>query len=134
MSDSLWPARLLCHGSFQARTLDSVATSFSRGSSQLRDQTLVSCVSCISRWILYHWATWGHYSIAIYNYVLSFISEITYTYIKYTYLKTGRKYVKYIGPFPKVTCTTNCCFLLCIVLYHCNSVQWILLLFKSINK
>ena len=31
---------------------------YSRGSSWSRDQTHVSCVSCIGRWILYHWATW----------------------------------------------------------------------------
>ena len=30
----LWPARLLCHGISQARTLEKVAISFSRGSSQ----------------------------------------------------------------------------------------------------
>ena len=34
-----------------------VAISFSRGSSWPRDQTSIS-VSCIGRWILYHWATW----------------------------------------------------------------------------
>ena len=28
--------------------------SFSRGSSQPRDRTHISCVSCIGRWILYH--------------------------------------------------------------------------------
>ena len=27
---------------------------FSGGSSQSRDQTHVSCISCIGRWILYH--------------------------------------------------------------------------------
>ena len=43
------------HGIHQARILEWVAISFSRGSSQLRDQT---CVSCTGRWILYHWATW----------------------------------------------------------------------------
>ena len=43
------------HGIFQARILEWVATSFSRGSSPFRDQT---CISCIGRWILYHWATW----------------------------------------------------------------------------
>ena len=42
----------------QARILEWVAISFSRGSSQPRDWTHVSCVSCIGRWILYHWATW----------------------------------------------------------------------------
>ena len=43
------------HGVFQARILGWVAISSSRGSSQLRDQTHVSCVSCIGRWSLYHW-------------------------------------------------------------------------------
>ena len=41
-------------------SMEWVAISFSRGSSQTRDWT---CVSCIGRWILYHWATgeapWG---------------------------------------------------------------------------
>ena len=41
-----------------ARILELVAISFCRGSSQLRDQTRVSCVSCIGRWVLYHCATW----------------------------------------------------------------------------
>ena len=31
---------------------------FSRGSSQARDQTSVSYISCIFRWTLYCWATW----------------------------------------------------------------------------
>ena len=45
------------HGISQARILDWVAISYSRGSSQPRDWTHVSC---IGRWILYHWATaWG---------------------------------------------------------------------------
>ena len=46
------------HGISQARILEWVAISFSRGSSRSGDQTLISCVSCISRQILYHWATW----------------------------------------------------------------------------
>ena len=46
------------HSIFQARILDQIAISFSRGSSPLRDQTRVSCVSCIGRLILYHCATW----------------------------------------------------------------------------
>jgi len=41
------------HGISQARILEKVAISFSRGSSWLRDWT---CVSCIGRWSLYHWA------------------------------------------------------------------------------
>ena len=46
------------HGILQARILKQIALFSSRGSSQPRDQTHVSCTSCISRWILYHWATW----------------------------------------------------------------------------
>ncbi|CAN0448480.1 unnamed protein product [Rangifer tarandus platyrhynchus] len=46
------------HGIFQARTLEQVAISYSRGSSRPKDQTCISCASCIGRWILYHCATW----------------------------------------------------------------------------
>ena len=43
------------HGILQARILEWVTTSFSRGSVWPRDWTQVSC---IGRQILYHWATW----------------------------------------------------------------------------
>ena len=43
------------HGILQARILEWVAMPFSKGSSWFRDRTHVSC---ISRWILYHRATW----------------------------------------------------------------------------
>ena len=46
------------HGISQARILQWVAISSSRGSSRPRDQTGVSRVSCSGRQILYHWATW----------------------------------------------------------------------------
>ena len=45
------------HGILQARILEWVAISSSRGSSQPRDWTHISCISCISRRILYHWVT-----------------------------------------------------------------------------
>ena len=41
-------------GILQARILEWAATSFSRGSFRLRDQT---CISSTGRWILYHWGT-----------------------------------------------------------------------------
>ena len=44
----------LVHGTFQARILEWVTVSSSRGSSQPRDWTHVSCVSCLSRQFLYH--------------------------------------------------------------------------------
>ena len=37
--------------------------SFSMGSSWHRDRTLISCVSCIVRRVLYHWATWEALSV-----------------------------------------------------------------------
>ena len=62
MSYSLWPMDCsppgsFAHGIFQTRILEWLAISSSRGSSQPRDQTCVSWVSCIGRQILYHWAT-----------------------------------------------------------------------------
>ena len=44
------------HGIFPARILEWVAISFFRGSSHPRDGT---CISCIGRWILYHWCHLG---------------------------------------------------------------------------
>ena len=91
MSDSFWPMDCSppgssVHGISQTRILEWVAIPFSRGSSQPRDWTWISCmagrfftvsaireapnmsvlalagnqtqVSCIGRWSLYHWATW----------------------------------------------------------------------------
>ena len=57
------PWAVACQGplstdSFQARILEWVAISYSRGSSQCRDQTYISCVSYIGRQILYHCASW----------------------------------------------------------------------------
>ena len=39
------------HGIFQARILEWVAISFSRGSSHPRDQNHLSCISCIGWWV-----------------------------------------------------------------------------------
>ena len=46
------------HGIFQVRILEWVAMPSSRGFSWPRDQTSISCVSCIGRQILYCWTTW----------------------------------------------------------------------------
>ena len=51
------------HGIFQAGILEWVAISFSRGSSCLKVRTLIFCISCIGRPLLYHRATWeAHYT------------------------------------------------------------------------
>ena len=46
------------HGVSQARILEWVAISSSRGSSQSSDGIRISCVSCIGKRILYHYTTW----------------------------------------------------------------------------
>ena len=46
------------HGILQER-LEWIAMFSSRGSSQARDWTHVSYVSCIGRWVLYHWCHLG---------------------------------------------------------------------------
>ena len=48
-----WPPGSSVRGIFQARILEHVAISFSKESSQPRDWTRVSCVSCTSRQVLY---------------------------------------------------------------------------------
>ena len=52
------PSGSSVHGILQAKILEYIAISFSRRSFWPRDLTWISCVSCIGRRILYHWATW----------------------------------------------------------------------------
>ena len=62
------------HGILQARILEPVAISDSRGSSRPKGLTRISCVSCIGQRVLYHWATWETLSLIIS--VLSVLSLI----------------------------------------------------------
>ena len=59
------------HGIFQARILEWVAISYSRGSSWPRNWTHISCTG---RQILYHWDTWeaSHASMEINKYISSY--------------------------------------------------------------
>ena len=52
------PPGFSVHEISQARILQWVSISFSRGSSQPRDRTHLSCISCTGRQILYHCTTW----------------------------------------------------------------------------
>ena len=52
------PPGFCVHRILQARILEWTAISSSRESSWHRDGTLISCISCIGRWILYHWVSW----------------------------------------------------------------------------
>ena len=74
------------HEIFQARILEWVAIPFSRGSSQLRDPTCVSSVSCIARQILYHCATWEAYLslyvfLPLYILICSFLIYFSYALV-----------------------------------------------------
>ena len=55
LTDSPWGSSV--EGIFPSRILEWVAISSSRGSSQLKHWTCVSCVSWIGRYIPYHWAS-----------------------------------------------------------------------------
>ena len=58
------------HGISQARILEWVAISFSSGSSWSRGWT---CISCIGREILYHWASRGSSQLILPKILLSFL-------------------------------------------------------------
>ena len=49
------------HGILQARILERVALPSFRGSSRPRDWTLVFCISCVGRRVLYHWCHLGRH-------------------------------------------------------------------------
>ena len=53
------------HGISQVRILEWVAIPLSRGSSQPRDRTWVSWISCLGRWVLYHGTIWKALTPAI---------------------------------------------------------------------
>ena len=57
------------HGIVQERTLEWVAISSSRGSSQCRDWTQGTWFFCIGRRILYRWATWQAHKQLVIAYV-----------------------------------------------------------------
>ena len=71
------------HGIFQARVLEWVAISCSRGSSRPRDRTLVSCISCIGRRILYqhhvlaHWYSFQSVLLVLFRSYLWLFLRIT---------------------------------------------------------
>ena len=95
------------HGILQARILEWVAISSSKAPSQPRDWALVSYVSCIGRWILYHWATWeatkviGILEGILYSFVILVVLFIyIYIFIQFKFLfSIWKQCIKYVGPF-----------------------------------
>ena len=74
------------HGILQARILEWVAISFSRGSSWSRDQT---CISCIDRWVLYHWAT----REAHFTYSSVYMSILIFQFISVTQFRWKKMFI-----------------------------------------
>ena len=68
------------HEIFQASILEWVAISSSRGSSQLRDQILISCIYCIGRWILFWPALWMQLAWGVFIFLLLEVYVIYYTF------------------------------------------------------
>ena len=64
------PPGSFIHGIFQARALEWVAIPSSRESTWFRDWISISCISCIGRWILYHWASWELVAIILCVFVI----------------------------------------------------------------
>ena len=70
------------HGISQARKLEQAAISYSRGSSQAKDQIHVSYISCTGRWILYHLHYWEVYVyVHTHTHTHTHIHIYIYTYI-----------------------------------------------------
>ena len=88
------------HGTLQARLLEWVAISSSRGSSRPRDQTHVSYVSCIGRQVLFPTsAAWEAPPLCIPIFIYILISCYYKWYVhKYTY-KIGYYYMKNLTHF-----------------------------------
>ena len=77
------------HGIFQARRLEWVAISSSRGSTWPRDQT---CVSCIGRQILFHWATWEAHIKGLLVFTVELKSLFLFKFLKKLFLWTHFKW------------------------------------------
>ena len=81
------------HGILQARRLEWIAVSFSRGSSPPKDQTDICYVSCIGRWLLYHWSHIGNPDMCTHVYVCVCVCvcvcTLGYWYLIYTWTATS---------------------------------------------
>ena len=87
------------YGIFQARILECVVVSSSRGSSWPRDEPIhVSCVSCIGRWVLYHCTTWDMVKLGPWIIVFSVCREYVLGIIS-LFISLGRIWVSCLHCF-----------------------------------
>ena len=115
MEDSLPDSSI--HEISQTRILEWVTTSFSRGSSQSRDQTHASC---IGRWVLYCWATREfilpcYHSIVFYMYgflwLLFSYKQRWVVYIGYSIFVLSSDRLKTAHTDRASPCSTSKCFI-----------------------
>ena len=109
------------HGILQARILEWVATSYSRGFSQPRDRTSISWVSCIGRQILYHCANLeAHWYATNHNYLLKMTKMNLLMMILYLgqtgiYMVSGTSHLEYSIEIASLT----------LLLLHQLLLQWL---------
>ena len=70
-----------------------VAISFSRGSLRPRDQTHISCISCIGKEILYHWTTWEYTLTYIQTLMLTYTPTCAHTYTPFDHHTHSHMYM-----------------------------------------
>ena len=91
MSNSLWPQRLwptrLLYGIFQARILEWVAISYSKGIFPTQGSNPCLLISCIGSWILYCCATWETLNF------LEFMNKLDFQ------KHSGKKLVRMLGTY-----------------------------------
>ena len=73
------------HGILQARILEWIIISFSRGSSWPRDWTQVSYVSCTGRQALYHWRLLGGETVTVSH---SVVPELNYSRLRLCFVQS----------------------------------------------
>ena len=81
----LQPIRLLCPWDYPGKNTGVGCPFLSRGSSQPRDRTKVSCTSCIGRWILYHCDKILYYLAIRVSWVKTY-QIVSVQFINYVYL------------------------------------------------
>ena len=86
------------HGILQARILEWVAISSSKGSSWSRDWTRVSCASCIGRQVLYHWAT-REAQVSIFDHLKSYFPLKVILSLNFDILNSNDKKISSIQIF-----------------------------------
>ena len=114
------------HATFQVRILEWIAISYSRGLFPARGQTPVSCVSCISRWILYHWVT-GDYAMLKTKFALiaSFEAAAQRNDFSFHWLATLLVLLSSMGRVSLSTCDKDSCSF-CPSVCPCCAFLWAL--------